>query len=58
MTSNYQVSGQLGALIGVFLAGPLTNKFGYRWATIIALMALNGFIAIFYVAGKPSSALR
>jgi len=48
--SALQVSGQLGALIGVFLAGPLTNKFGYRWATIIALMALNGFIAIFYVA--------
>lgn len=48
----HQVSGQLGALIGVFIAGPLTNRFGYRWATIIGLMALNGFIFIFYFAGK------
>lgn len=45
-----QVSGQLGALIGVFLAGPLTSRIGYRWATLIGLMALNGFIFIFYFA--------
>lgn len=46
--SALQVSGQLGALIGVFLAGPLTSAVGYRWATMIGLMALNGFIFIFY----------
>lgn len=46
--SSMQVSGQLGALIGVFIAGPLTSWIGYRWATIIGLMALNGFIFIFY----------
>jgi len=46
--SSLQVSGQLGALIGVFIAGPLTSYIGYRWATIIGLMALNGFIFIFY----------
>jgi len=50
--SALQVSGQLGALIGVFIAGPLTNWLGYRWATIIGLMALNGFIFIFYFANN------
>ncbi|CAG8960236.1 hypothetical protein HYFRA_00012755 [Hymenoscyphus fraxineus] len=46
--SALQVSGQLGALIGVFLAGPLTTRLGYRWATLTGLMALNAFIFIFY----------
>lgn len=46
--SALQVSGQLGALIGVFLAGPLTTVVGYRWATLIGLMALNAFIFVFY----------
>ncbi|EHL00115.1 putative Maltose permease MAL31 [Glarea lozoyensis 74030] len=50
--SALQVSGQLGALIGVFLAGPLTSRIGYRWATITGLMALNGFIFIFYFANS------
>lgn len=48
--SALQVSGQLGALIGVFLAGPLTSRIGYRWATISGLMLLNCFIFIFYYA--------
>ncbi|KXJ84931.1 general substrate transporter [Microdochium bolleyi] len=43
-----QMAGQLGALIGVMVAGPLTSWIGYRWATLIGLMALNGFIFIFY----------
>jgi MFS transporter, SP family, general alpha glucoside:H+ symporter len=42
--SALQISGQLGALIGVFLAGPLTSRIGYRWATITGLMFLNAFI--------------
>lgn len=42
------VSGQLGAMFGVFIAGPLTSWIGYRWATIIGLMALNAFIFVFY----------
>ena len=46
--SALQVGGPLGALVGVFLAGPITSRIGYRWATISALMALNGFIFIFY----------
>lgn len=48
--SALQVSGQLGALIGVMLAGPLTSRIGYRWATLVALMALNAFIFSFYYA--------
>jgi SP family general alpha glucoside:H+ symporter-like MFS transporter len=46
--SSLQVSGQLGALIGVFIAGPLTSKVGYRYATLIGLMLLNCFIFVFY----------
>lgn len=48
--SALQMSGQLGALIGVFLAGPLTSRIGYRWATLTGLMLLNIFIFIFYFA--------
>ncbi|KAF4554203.1 Sugar (and other) transporter-like protein 44 [Elsinoe fawcettii] len=48
--SALQVSGQLGALIGVFIAGPLTTWLGYRWATITGLMLLNVFIFVFYFA--------
>ncbi|RDW90550.1 putative MFS maltose transporter [Aspergillus mulundensis] len=46
--SAFQCSGPIGAFIGVFLAGPITSWIGYRWATIGGLMALNGFIFIFY----------
>jgi SP family general alpha glucoside:H+ symporter-like MFS transporter len=48
--SAMQVSGQLGALIGVFLAGPLTSRIGYRWATLTGLMLLNVFIFSMYFA--------
>lgn len=48
--SALQVSGQLGALIGVFVAGPLTSRIGYRWATLTGLMLLNVFIFAFYFA--------
>ncbi|KAI1276228.1 sugar transporter [Xylaria sp. FL0933] len=50
--SALQVSGQLGALIGVFLAGPITSRIGYRWATFGALMFLNAFIFVFYFANS------
>lgn len=46
--SAFQCGGPVGALIGVFLAGPITSWIGYRWATIGGLMALNAFIFIFY----------
>jgi len=44
-------SGQCGAFIGVFLAGPITNRLGYRWTNIAALMFLNCTIFIsFFVS--------
>ncbi|KIW34427.1 uncharacterized protein PV07_01205 [Cladophialophora immunda] len=46
--SAFQCGGPVGAFIGVFLAGPITSAIGYRWATIGGLMALNGFIFVFY----------
>ena len=46
--SALQMAGQLGALIGVFLAGPLTTRLGYRYSTLIGLISLNGFIFIMY----------
>ncbi|KAK2760890.1 hypothetical protein FQN54_002130 [Arachnomyces sp. PD_36] len=50
--SALQMGGPIGAFIGVFLAGPITSKIGYRWATISGLMALNGFIFVFYFANN------
>lgn len=50
--SALQVSGQLGALIGVFIAGPLTSYIGYRYATLTGLMLLNVFIFSFYFANS------
>jgi SP family general alpha glucoside:H+ symporter-like MFS transporter len=50
--SALQMAGQLGALIGVCLAGPLTSRIGYRWATLIGLMALNATIFIMYFANS------
>ncbi|KAH7320591.1 general substrate transporter [Stachybotrys elegans] len=48
--SALQMGGPVGAFIGVFLAGPITSRIGYRWATITGLMFLNAFIFIFYFA--------
>jgi SP family general alpha glucoside:H+ symporter-like MFS transporter len=39
-------SGQCDAFIGVFLAGPIINRLGYRWTTILALVATNATIFI------------
>lgn len=50
--SALQMGGPLGAIIGVCLAGPLTSRIGYRWATITGLMTLNAFIFIFYFANS------
>ncbi|KAF2829258.1 maltose permease MAL61 [Ophiobolus disseminans] len=48
--SALQMGGPVGAIIGVCLAGPLTSRIGYRWATITGLMLLNVFILVFYFA--------
>ena len=44
-------SGQCGAFVGVFLAGPVTNRLGYRLTTIFALVLMNATIFIsFFVS--------
>jgi len=50
--SALQMGGPVGAIIGVCLAGPLTSRIGYRWATIVGLMLLNAFIFVFYFANS------
>lgn len=45
-------SGQCGAFIGVFLAGPVTNRLGYRWTTILALILMNATIFISFFVSK------
>ncbi|KAM0517041.1 hypothetical protein ACHAPE_005153 [Trichoderma viride] len=43
-------SGQCGAFVGVFLAGPITNRIGYRWTTIVGLVLMNATIFISFFA--------
>lgn len=44
-------AGQCGAFVGVFLAGPVTNRLGYRWTTLLSLMLMNATIFIsFFVS--------
>jgi len=44
-------SGQCGAFVGVFLAGPITNRLGYRWTTILGLVLMNATIFVsFFVS--------
>ncbi|ORY09151.1 maltose permease [Clohesyomyces aquaticus] len=45
-------SGQCGAFISVFLAGPITNRLGYRWTTIWALVGMNATIFISFFANS------
>lgn len=45
-------AGQCGAFVGVFAAGPVTNRLGYRWTTLLALVMMNATIFIsFFVSG-------
>ncbi|KAJ6531576.1 putative maltose porter [Mycena vulgaris] len=50
--SALQMSGQLGALIGVFIAGPLTSRIGYRWATLLGLALMNATIFVTFFANS------
>jgi SP family general alpha glucoside:H+ symporter-like MFS transporter len=45
-------SGQCGAFVGVFLAGPITNILGYHWTTtLLGLVLMNATIFIsFFVS--------
>ncbi|TGO08240.1 hypothetical protein BTUL_0219g00090 [Botrytis tulipae] len=43
-------AGQCGAFVGVFLAGPVTNRLGYCWTTILGLIMMNATIFISFFA--------
>jgi SP family general alpha glucoside:H+ symporter-like MFS transporter len=44
-------AGQCGAFIGVFMAGPITNRLGYRWTALVGLVLMNATIFIsFFVS--------
>lgn len=49
-TSALFQSGQSGAFVGVFLAGPITSWIGYRWTTILGLILINCTIFIMFFA--------
>lgn len=49
-------AGQCGAFVGVFAAGPVTNRLGYKWTTFCALVAMICTIFIsFFVSHIGSS---
>lgn len=45
-------AGQCGAFVGVFLAGPVTNRLGYRWTTILGLIMMNATIFISFFVSR------
>ena len=47
-------AGQCGAFVGVFLAGPITNRLGYRLTTILALIGMNATIFISFFVSRGS----
>jgi SP family general alpha glucoside:H+ symporter-like MFS transporter len=48
--SALQMGVPLGAIVGVFIAGPFAAWIGYRWATITGLMLLNAFVFVMFFA--------
>lgn len=46
-------AGQCGAFVGVFLAGPVTNKLGYRYTTLFALVLMNATIFVSFFVSRP-----
>lgn len=45
-------AGQCGAFVGVFLAGPITNRLGYRMTTLLGLVLMNATIFISFFANS------
>jgi SP family general alpha glucoside:H+ symporter-like MFS transporter len=45
-------AGQCGAFVGVFITGPITNRIGYRWTTLLALVIMNATIFISFFANS------
>jgi SP family general alpha glucoside:H+ symporter-like MFS transporter len=39
-------AGQIGALLGIFICGPIANRYGYRVSTIVGLICMNATIFI------------
>lgn len=51
-------AGQCGAFVGVFLAGPITNRFGYRLVshnTLIDNFSSRHFLTFFRLPSSPCS---
>ncbi|KAJ5366655.1 hypothetical protein N7541_000596 [Penicillium brevicompactum] len=48
-------AGQCGAFVGVFAAGPVTNRFGYRLTTIFALILMNATIFVSFFPPQANS---
>tara|TARA_R110002003_G_scaffold734_1_gene21396 strand:- start:3831 stop:4136 length:306 start_codon:yes stop_codon:yes gene_type:complete len=48
-------AGQCGAFVGVFMAGPITNRLGYRWTTLLGLVLMNATIFISFFVSYTSS---
>jgi MFS family permease len=51
-------AGQCGAFVGVLLAGPVTNRLGYRWTTLLALFMMNATIFITFFVSLMFSIAR
>jgi len=45
-------AGQCGAFVGVFAAGPVTNKLGYKWTTFCALVGMICTIFISFFVSR------
>lgn len=48
-------SGQCGAFVGVLITGPITNRLGYRWTTILGLVLMNATIFISFFVSRPAA---
>lgn len=51
-------AGQCGAFLGVFMAGPITTRLGYRWTTILALIMMNATIFISFFVSSTNAMIR
>lgn len=47
----------VGEIIGLFINGYVSERFGYRWTVITSLVCLTGFITIFFTAQNVQTLL-
>jgi SP family general alpha glucoside:H+ symporter-like MFS transporter len=47
-------AGQCGAFVGVFAAGPVTNRLGYKYTTLLALVGMIATIFISFFVSVSS----